>query len=65
MRDYTTDKYKARKGLYKQERNLDRTIEVRRITLPKLKWMEDGNDDRNAGNTDTGQEFGGEYERRT
>ncbi len=44
MRDYTTDKYKAKKGLYKRERNLDRTTEVRRITLPKLKWMEKDRD---------------------
>ena len=31
----------ARKGLYKRERGIDRVIEVRQITLPKLKWMGD------------------------
>jgi hypothetical protein len=62
MRDYTTDKYKARKGLYKTNTKHNEPM-IRPITLPKLKWMENGNDDSDVRNTDTKQEFRGEDER--
>ncbi len=43
MRDYTTDKYKARKGLYKTNTKHNEPM-IRPITLPKLKWMEKDRD---------------------
>jgi hypothetical protein len=43
MKDYTTEKYRTRKGLYKKN-TVHGEPSLRPITLPKLKWMEKDRD---------------------